>query len=285
VLAAVSFGPARAFGEGTVDRCVDANTRAQSLRHDERLGEAREMLKRCADPACPDLVRDDCTQLLDDLDRAQPTIVFDAKDEAGRDLSAVNVLIDGHPFAERLEGIAVPADPGAHTFTFETRGHPAVTRELVIREGEKNRRERVVLTVEPGPTGALSPAASAPLPAPPTSAPAAPPALGTQRTGALAVAAAGLVGLGTGAALALLAKSKSDDANAYCPRADCPNAQALTMNRDALILANAATVAFIAGAAGVAAAGLLWWTARPSSVRPSAALGLGGPRIVFRATW
>jgi hypothetical protein len=48
------------------------------------------------------MVRDDCTRRLDELDKAQPTIVFEAKDGAGRDLTAVQVTVDGKPLVESL---------------------------------------------------------------------------------------------------------------------------------------------------------------------------------------
>src|SRR5262245_14249497 len=106
----VLLAPSASFGapaEPAVDRCVNANTAAQSHRREGKFGAARAELVVCVDASCPALVRDDCVRRLDELDGAQPTIVFDAKDEEGRDVSEVTVEIDGRPFAERLDGIAV----------------------------------------------------------------------------------------------------------------------------------------------------------------------------------
>ena len=64
-------------------------------------------------------MRDDCAQRLDEIDRVQPTIVFEVHDGSGKDLSAVRVLLDGRPWLDRVDGAAVPLDPGAHTFTFQ----------------------------------------------------------------------------------------------------------------------------------------------------------------------
>jgi hypothetical protein len=280
--AGMMLAPGSAFADGLLDRCVDAHTQAQSLRRDGKLNAARDRLKVCADARCPILVRADCTQLFDDLDRALPTVVFDAKDETGADLTEVHVQLDGQAFADRLDGIALAADPGEHTFTFEAAGRPPVTQRLVLREGEKGRRERVVLGASSLAPKALS-AAVAPSAAP--SPPSGPEAIGGQRWFALSAAAAGLVGLGTSITLALLAKSKSDDANALCPNDVCPTAQAVNMSRDAVSLGNAATVALIAGAASTGAAALLWLTAKPSASRASAGVAVGAGGLVVRGSW
>src|SRR5207237_2673547 len=48
-----------AHADPTKDQCVDADTKAQSLRRDGKLSAARDQLKMCAAQACPELVRDD----------------------------------------------------------------------------------------------------------------------------------------------------------------------------------------------------------------------------------
>jgi hypothetical protein len=93
------------------------------------------------------MVRDDCARRLDELDKAQPTIVFEVKDASGRDVTDVKVTMDGKALTERLNGRPVPVDVGEHFFTFEVDVQPPVTltRTLVLAEGEKGRRERIVL--------------------------------------------------------------------------------------------------------------------------------------------
>jgi hypothetical protein len=142
--------------EVTKDQCVDADTKAQSLRRDGKLRAAREQLSVCINPGCPGIVRDDCTQRLDELERVQPTIVFDAKDGAGNDLVDVRVTMDGKPLAGKLDGAALLVDPGAHSFSFEVVGLPAVTRSFVLKEGEKSRRERIAMPTARSPSGATS---------------------------------------------------------------------------------------------------------------------------------
>jgi hypothetical protein len=151
----------------TKEQCIDANGRAQHLRSEAKLQEAREQLRTCSNPVCPVMGRSDCTKRLDDLETAQPTIAFEAKDGAGADVVAVKVTVDGKPLADRLDGTPLPIDPGQHVFTFEMAGQPAVTRTLVLTEGEKGRREPIVLGPVTAPVPAPTPAPPAPGPTEP----------------------------------------------------------------------------------------------------------------------
>jgi hypothetical protein len=124
--------------------CVAANSSAQDLRRAGKLRAAREKLVTCVDSACPGPVREDCAERLQEIDKVAPSVVFDAKDSIGNDLSAVVVTMDGEPLAEKLDGSALPVDPGKHTFRFESRG-VKTEKTLLIHEGEKDRRERIAL--------------------------------------------------------------------------------------------------------------------------------------------
>jgi hypothetical protein len=265
-------------GGVALDRCVGANTTAQSLRREGKFGAARAELATCIDASCPTLVRDDCTQRLDELDRAQPTIVFDAKDDDGHDVSEVAVEIDGRPFAPRLGGTALPVDPGEHTFTFEMQGRPSkVTRKLVLREFEKGRRESILFGSPALPVAAKGVALA------PTRVEATP--LGAQRVASIVALGLGVVGIGTGVAFAVQAKAKANDADAYCPATKCTNDAALEMNRDARAAADRATVAFAVGAAAVAGGVVLWLTSKPSPSSPTAEVALVGNTLRLRGTW
>ncbi len=153
VAGAIALG-APEVGAITKDQCVDANTKAQSLRRDGKFAAAREQLTLCIDQSCPGIVRDDCTQRLDELERAQPTVVFDAKSAVGEDVVLVHVAVDGVRLADVLDGRALGVDPGQHVFTFEVPGQAPTTYRFVLKEGEKDRRERIVLAGAPEPTPA-----------------------------------------------------------------------------------------------------------------------------------
>lgn len=159
--------------EPSVGECLTAYEEAIPLRNEHKLSAARTSLLRCAAASCPEDVRVECAKRVDELGAHMPTLVFEVRDPEGNDLSAVSLSMDGTRTAERLDGTAFELDPGEHEFVFSAPGYEAVTRKLVIREGEKARREKIVLEPsapaiaeappEPEP---LPAAASAPEPAP-----------------------------------------------------------------------------------------------------------------------
>jgi hypothetical protein len=234
----------------TKAQCLEAHTKGQDLRRDGRLSAAREQFRTCGGSACPALVRDDCTRRLDELDKAQPTVVFEVKDGAGRDVSGLRVTVDGELPVGHLEGAPLSVDPGDHTFRFEAAGQTPVISSLVIRETEKNRHERIVMG-NSSPTLA-SPAASAPPPlaAPPVTAPSADTKAGggsATKTLGLVVAGVGVAGLVVGSifgAEALSAKGAHCGSDELCD----PGWASTTESR-----ATISTVGFVAG--GVLAAG------------------------------
>ena len=150
--------PARA--DPTVDECIAANTSAQTQRRDGKLREARAQLLLCAAASCPKMVRDDCTKRMDEVDRAMPTIVFQAKDSHGGDLVNVDVTMDGSSLTSTLDGHALTVDVGDHQFTFSAQGYNPVTQHFVLVEGQKDRRETITLT-------STAPLVVAPPPTPP----------------------------------------------------------------------------------------------------------------------
>jgi hypothetical protein len=143
VTAVVGLASPSALADVTKQQCIDANGQGQDLRRAGKLSDAREQLRACGNPRCPAIVRDDCTKRLDELESAQPTVLFAAKDGSGHDLGEVTVTEDGHPLAEKLDGTALRVDPGQHEFTFTAKDQPSVSQTFIIREGEKDRRELV----------------------------------------------------------------------------------------------------------------------------------------------
>jgi hypothetical protein len=224
--AALSFAPA-ARADVTKSQCIEANTSAQSLRREGKLSEARAALAVCSDAQCPALVRDDCTRQLDVIAQEQPTVVFDAKDGAGADLSAVRVTVDGRALTDHLDGTALPLDAGTHVFVFEAAGVPATTVTLVIKVGETRRRVDVTLAV-PGArpaasaTGAGTAAGGAG--ATDTVAPATTTdTTGSRRTLGWVAAGAGGVGLAAGTLFGILAASKWSATKNDCATSSCPS--------------------------------------------------------------
>ena len=124
---------------GDVQACLAASEKGQKARAAGKLREAREQFLLCGTESCPTIVRRDCAQWTSELTSALPTVVFGAKDEAGRDLFDVRVFVDGERLIDKLDGKAVFIDPGPHTFRFETAGAAPVTEKALIKEGEKTR--------------------------------------------------------------------------------------------------------------------------------------------------
>jgi len=253
----------------TKEQCIDANSQAQKLRRESKLTAARQQLLGCSDPTCPAMVRGDCATRLDEVQKAQPTLVLDVKSRAGEDLTDVKVTVDGAPFDVKLDGTAVAMDPGPHTLTFQAEGFEPVTKSLVLKEAEKDRRERIVLrrvpkvAPEPTPTGS----AGALPDEPPVLEPAQ--GLGTQRWLGVVVGGVGLAGVAVGSAFGLKAASEWSAQQSACGSpSSCPDHEgAVTHHSNLTTDATISTWAFIGGGALVASGALLFLTA-PSRYKP-----------------
>jgi hypothetical protein len=290
--------PCRGDAPPTKTQCAQSNTAAQDLRRDGRLAASRQELQNCAQPACPALVRDDCSRRLDELDKAQPTIAFEVKDASGADVSSVAVTLDGKPWAESLEGKALPADPGKHVFVFTVAGHTAITRTLVLTEGEKGRRERIELdgSAATGAAPARTPSsAGSALLAPGAGTSSAPSGgasarLGTQKILGLTVGGLGVAGIGLGAVFGLMTFSSWSSAKTACggDPSQCKDVTTGQSHRStAETEATISTVGFVAGGVLLATGAALFFAAKsPESrsttglvVSPSAGPGQAGLRI------
>lgn len=179
---------------GPAETCADASEKGQLLRIKGKLGEAREQFRACIDDACPVLIRKDCSQFLVEVEAATPTVVLAARDATG-DLIDVRVTSEGKVIAEKLDGKAMPMDPGAYDLRFEAKGHLPTTQKVVIREGEKNRVVGVTLAVDK-PEVVVQPT---PVP-----------------TAAWIAAGVGVVGLGAFTVLGLSARAQFDDLRDSC---------------------------------------------------------------------
>ncbi len=282
-------GGARA-AEPTKSQCIDANEAAQPLRQSGKLHAAEERLLVCVSPTCPGPVRDDCAQRLTELRAATPTVVFAVRDESEDDLSAVRVTMDGQPLVATLDGTAVPVDPGEHHFVFEADGRMKQEKTLILREGEKGRRERVVLV-------ALAPVPEAP-PAPPDMSASAgqhaeqPASPGkTRRAVGIALAGVGLAGVVVSSIFGIAAKSLYDHAaNGECgikvgfPPNVCSQ-NGYNDGRTAHDQALGSTIGFIASAAFVAGGATLYFTAPSVSVAVTPTAAAGGAGLGVSGRW
>ena len=126
--------------------CPDSYEKAQEERAAGHLRSALLHLKSCIDPSCAKFIRDDCARWMDQVESALPTVVFAAQ-RKGQDLTDVEVSCDGEPLMISLDGKAVPVDPGPHDFSFKAPDMDPMQRQIVIREGERNRMIAVEFSV------------------------------------------------------------------------------------------------------------------------------------------
>lgn len=238
--------------------CIAASEQGLTLRRQGKLQDALKQLAACADPSCPGEVKTECASRIADVDKAMPTLVLAATDGSGNDLRDVKVSMDGAPLVTTLDGRPLSIDPGTHTFHFEVAGQPPVDKTLIVREGEKDRREVVTLgTPPPAPAPAPAPAVATPSPSWWT----------TQRTLAIISGGVGVVGLGLGGLFGGLAISDQSQEKSNCSSGSCPNrGQANQDYSTGNANATGSTVAFIAGGVFLAAGAVLYFTAHdPSS--------------------
>jgi hypothetical protein len=277
VIALGGASPRARAGDPTTLDCLTANESALTLRNQHALRAARAQLLMCSAASCPADVRNECIRRVGEVNEAVPTIVFEAKDASGHSLIAVRVKMDDELLAPRLEGTALSIDPGPHTFTFALAGQIPIQKQLLILEGEKDRRERVVFESlgKPEPVRTLD---TSSLAAPTLTGGDRPGKLGVQRTVGLALAGAGVVALGVGATYALVAISRRDAASAACPAA-CADPPAVEQWNRARSAGDIATVGFVTGAAAVAGGVTLWLLAKPGAEPARAQLSFG-PRSV-----
>ena len=232
LLATTSFGAAASLSAASADKaaCVAAYEAEQTARKDGRLREARDKALFCAQAACPAVVRDQCTQWIAEIDQSMPTVVFSVTDDAGNDVTDVEVWVDGVKLVDKLDGKAVAIDPGKHALKLVPASGAPVEQTIVVREGEKNREvkrtlaaDRPEASTEPGKqpdSTAPDDAKSKPQDAPATP----PPELPRERPTPAAVyvlGAVGLVGLGVFTTFAVLGmQNKTSLDNSGC-RPNC----------------------------------------------------------------
>jgi serine/threonine-protein kinase len=205
----------------------------------------------------------------------------------------VQILRDGHLVPPEEIGSAVPVDPGDHAIVVSGAGRPSKTLAAHL-DAEHPSAVINIDSLEPAPDAGPStpppPALAAPPPLPPAAAdlsrpqPQQGPDPGaTRRWIGVGVGGAGVVGLGVGAVLGMMAKSQQDRSNgpAGCDATDHCTAQGLSDRKSAEGLAMGSTVAFIAGGVAVAAGAVLFLTAPRASkagviVVPAPMVGGGG---------
>jgi Tfp pilus assembly protein PilV len=113
--------------------------------------------------------------------------------------------------------------------------------------------------------------------------------MAAQKIAAIVVGVIGLAGLGVGTAYQVMEVSKRNNAQILCPTMTCQSQTGINAWNDVASTQTIATVAFIAGGAGVLGSAVLWLTSPHASGGPSGAasaqLSFGPGSVQLRGAW
>ena len=289
VLLSTTRAPA---ADPTTSDCMKAADASLDLRAARKLRDARAQLLVCSSASCPGDVRTECMRRVELVNASIPTIVFEAKDAAGNDVTGVKITMDGQPLTDRLEGTAMSLDPGEHEFVFEAPSGLNVRKVLVLHESEKDRRETIVFesapatatppapVSAPAASGSASPEQRAALGGPAQSFGGPPPdeagsSDGRRRTLAFALGGAGVAGVVVGSVFGVMAIGKTnDEKRCINTPGSCSMSTTQSAHDGAVTSATLSTVGFVAGGALLAAGALVYfvWSPFGSSATRATAL-------------
>jgi hypothetical protein len=255
-----------AAGSAT-EACIDAHTNAQELRAQKRLNDAKADLGRCVATQCPAPIRRDCAELLEQVESEIPTVVFYVRDASGADVLGVKVDVDGKRVSDRLDGSAIPLDPGTRLVRFVLPDGKKLEKKVLLREGEHLRE--VGITLEPAAAAPKPASAAHPPPSPPATAPPGQAAPAHADPMPWVFAGIGVVGLASFSFFSLSGRSKQNDLETCAPNCDrSRQGDYDAMKRDYLI----GDISLGVGVASLAA-GAVWLLESRSSEKAGAARG------------
>jgi hypothetical protein len=225
---------AGAEAQADVEACVADHKRVQTSRESGHYLESRDVAARCARSSCPQLIREDCSAWYVDLVASTPSIVLEVRDEAGHDLTDARAKLGER--ALELDGRAVALDTGSYSLRVEASGHEPHVEQIVVRQGEQNRRVRVTL-----PTTAAPRAPEAPAPA-------------RVSRAVLTLGGIALAGLSTFGGLAIAGKVRHAQLDDDACKPDCARGDVDSVNRMYL----GANIAAAIGGSAAIATGVLY---------------------------
>jgi len=155
----------------TVEACVASNADGQVLQSQGQLLAAVEKFQLCAAEACPEEIRRDCGTAMLAAKAIVPSVVIAVR-RGDEDILDALVLIDKSRQPVRLDGRPIELDPGPHVVRVHHGSHDAIERQMVLRQGERNRLisielpSRVVKASPERPRSGPEPVAQAQAPGP-----------------------------------------------------------------------------------------------------------------------
>lgn len=187
---------------------------------------------------------------------------------AGTRVPGLTLKRDAAELTESEWGFPTPVDPGEHLLAASAPGKIPWKTTFKIAEGapltvqvpplvdEPVEKPKVVVIAPPPPPSFWSPL----------------------RVAGLSAGSVGVVALGVGTVLAIVAKGRYDSSREACPTAACTDAKALSDNRAAFDLATGSTIAVVGGALLTAAGATLFLWA-PDRGRGAAERSTVGARL------
>jgi hypothetical protein len=129
--------------------CVESYAAAQGPRKSGQLIEAKDLFGKCAQPACGSSLRKRCAALYKRMDAGIPSVLLVVTDASGVSQSMnegkFEVTMDGQSVTAKLDGRAIPVNPGQHEFAFSTENAVFATQTVAIVHGQRNRAISVTL--------------------------------------------------------------------------------------------------------------------------------------------
>ncbi|MEO6599110.1 MAG: hypothetical protein ABIQ16_04505 [Polyangiaceae bacterium] len=266
LMLALALAPATAAAD--TKSCIASHASAQRETKAGHPKQAAQLYTACgSDNTCPEQLRSECAELLDQVNHTVPSVIFSAIDGKSSDVSNVKVYADEALLIDGLDGRAIELEPGKYHFRFVFPDNSSLSNDVLIREGEKNRlievRAPLEKKVEPVAPGVVRPAPieSAPPPPPP------PPAEKSTPVGAWVATGVAVVGFGTFGTFALLGSSDKktlQDCSPSCP--DSAHGTRDSLKTKFLV----ADIGLGVGAASAILAGVLFLTSGPSAAEQRA---------------
>lgn len=119
--------------------CVTAYKSARREQQANHLRAAQELAESCAKAACGAALRQECAVKYNQLDNDIPSIVPVAVDDGGTPVTDMQVKVDGEVVTSKLDGRALPVDPGVHELSFTEPNGTTMTEKVMIVQGQHNR--------------------------------------------------------------------------------------------------------------------------------------------------
>jgi hypothetical protein len=271
----------------TEKECAAAAKDAEQLRGAGDLFAARGRLEACSAAECARPLREQCARDLAGIEAVMPAVVVEAKDAASNNVTEVRARIDGAHVGDRLDGVAIPVNPGEHRLVLEGPGFRRTETTFVAHEGQKKLRVVVYLDSDAGlavgPSGSPSAAGATPGRDEGT------PVFATRRQKvALALGVGGVAGVAVGSIWSIMSKMTYDhavssecggDVNHCSPKGI---ADGQTAHQQAAI----ATVGFVAAGALLAAGAVVYFTGREHTGSVAIAPAIdGGGGVTVAGRW